>query len=458
MPLLAAAVICSAGAAPAPTCRPQQDTDFIGDNKLHIPSVANWTSCCVACAAVAPCHYWTFEGTPTKAGACFLKAASTTPAGHPVKGRVSGSFGNHSGRAGWPRAPPSPPAGPPYSPAGPFRCNSTLNCSLNGRCATEVNPATNSSCECYAGWTGKRCETLDLLPAQPLAGYRHTEAGRNISSWGAPVLRHPKTGVYHAWPAEMTHFCGINAWERNSQVVHATSADPAGTYARQGVVWPVFASEPSVALGSKGEAVMWFSANHPGTVPPGGEECTVGCTDGQTVPACNSNYTRGQTFTTYVSWTTDEEWSVWSQPLVIQEGTVTSQDTNMASVVLANGSVVGLWRSKQFGGIHRVTAGHYTDPTTYDWHETDRPLFTEAAHPLAPEDPFVWATPDPAEPSLMHFHALFHHRSCTASWVTGKGYASVDCGGMGASCVFFLSSFCLLLRDLRHFDAISLLG
>lgn len=109
----------------------------------------------------------------------------------------------------------------------------------------------------YAGWTGKRCETLDLLPAQLLAGYRHTEAGRNISSWGAPVLRHPKTGVYHAWPAEMTHFCGINAWERNSQVVHATSADPAGTYARQGVVWPVFASEPSVALGSKGEAVMW---------------------------------------------------------------------------------------------------------------------------------------------------------------------------------------------------------
>ena len=85
-----------------------------------------------------------------------------------------------------------------------------------------------------------------------------------------------------------------------------------------------------------------------------------------------------------------------------------------------------------------------TRQLTYDWHETERPLFTEAAHPLAPEDPFVWATPDPAESSLMHFHALFHHRSCTASWVTGKGYASVDCGGMGAFCVFlcvfFLSS------------------
>jgi|EP01046_Picozoa_sp_COSAG06_P020853 hypothetical protein len=442
----AAAPEAAASTAPSgPSCEvPQQDTDFIGDNKLRFVA-ANWTACCDACGAIARCHYWTFEGTTTKPGPCFLKATSTTPAGHPHSGRVSGALGNHTGSASWPR-PPTPPPTPPYSPPGPFRCESTLNCSLNGRCGDAVDPETNSTCQCFSGWRGKRCEVLDLLPAASLAGYRHHESGGNISSWGAPVLRHPLTGIYHAWPAEMTSHCGINSWERNSQVVHATSATPAGSYTRLGVVWPVFASEPSVALGPDGEAVMWWSMSHPGAGPPGGDECTVGCTDGQTVPSCNSNYTRGQTFTTYVSWTTDDAWTVWSKPLVIQEGTVTSQDTNMASVVLGNGSVVGLWRSKQFGGIHRVTAGHYREPASYNWHETGAALFKEAAHPLAPEDPFVWTTtaetdhPFAADGTSgqqqqqQHFHALFHHRSCSAPWVNRSiGYATVDCGGLAYS-------------------------
>lgn len=215
--------------------------------------------------------------------------------------------------------------------------------------------------------------------------------------------------------------------------MHATSASAAGTFTRVGVVWPVFASEPTVAVGPRGEAVMWWSMSPPGTEPPGGKECSVGCTDGQTVPSCNSNYTRGQTFTTYVSWTTNEAWTVWSKPLVIQQGTVTSQDTNMAAVVLQNGSVVGLWRSKQYGGIHRVTALHYTDPASYDWHTSEPPLFAEAAHPLAPEDPFVWTTWS-VSTNKTWYHALFHHRSCSAPWVNRSlGYAVVDCGGLAYS-------------------------
>ena len=58
----------------------------------------------------------------------------------------------------------------------------------------------------------------------------------------------------------------------------------------------------------------------------------------------------------------------WSKPVVIQEGTVSSQDTNMAAIILKNGSVNGLWRSKQYGGIHRVTAALWSDPSSYDWH------------------------------------------------------------------------------------------
>eukprot|EP00729_Bicosta_minor_P029839 gene29839-1321_t len=88
----------------------------------------------------------------------------------------------------------------------------------------------------------------------------------------------------------------------------------------------------------------------------------------------------------------------------------------MAAIILNNGSVNGLWRSKQYGGIHRVTAALWSDPSSYDWHYHDTPLFTEAAHPLAPEDPFVWIN------ARNEWHALFHHRSCSAPWVVQRGY------------------------------------
>ena len=37
------------------------------------------------------------------------------------------------------------------------RCESAFDCSHNGACAAGVY-------ECTQGWTGRRCETLDLLP------------------------------------------------------------------------------------------------------------------------------------------------------------------------------------------------------------------------------------------------------------------------------------------------------
>jgi hypothetical protein len=236
-------------------------------------------------------------------------------------------------------------------------------------------------------------------------------------------------GRWHMWPAEMSHHCGINSWERNSAVVHATTAasNGLGLYEREGVLWSVFASEPTVALSPLGEAVMWWSMNPPNSSPPGGAECVSGCVDGATVPQCNSNYTRNQSFTTYVSWTLDDSWTTWSPPMIVLQGTPTSQDSNMAGTILPNGSVVGLWRTKQYGGLHRVTAGNYKDPTSYVWHEHDAVVAPSAAHPLAPEDPFVWS-------NSRGYHSLFHHRSCTAPWVNKtQPYATVDCGGLAYS-------------------------
>ena len=56
-----------------------------------------------------------------------------------------------------------------------------MECSLNGVCTQSVQPGTNSSCRCDAGWIGKRCETLDLLPASACPHRerrRHDRVGR----------------------------------------------------------------------------------------------------------------------------------------------------------------------------------------------------------------------------------------------------------------------------------------
>ena len=75
-----------------------------------------------------------------------------------------------SGRVLWPSGSSAalackgaPPA--PSPPAGP--CSTALDCGLNGVCDTN-----SGSCKCRPAWTGKRCQTLALLPASLSAGYR----------------------------------------------------------------------------------------------------------------------------------------------------------------------------------------------------------------------------------------------------------------------------------------------
>ena len=66
-----------------------------------------------------------------------------------------------------------------------------------------------------------------------------------------------------------------------------------------------------------------------------------------------------------------------------------------------------------------MTAADFKVPSSYEWHETEPVVAPAAAHPLAPEDPFVWL-------SRRGFHALFHHRSCSSP---GHKGSRVDCGG-----------------------------
>ena len=68
-------------------------------------------------------------------------------------------------------------------PPPPPPCASVRDCSLNGVC-----DARSGNCTCDAGWKGRQCAVLDLVPAASLDGcYQH----KYTSSWGGLPLRGP---------------------------------------------------------------------------------------------------------------------------------------------------------------------------------------------------------------------------------------------------------------------------
>ena len=85
------------------------------------------------------------------------------------------------------------------------------------------------------------------------------------SSWKGSVAK-GEDGLWHMWLSELTEHCGIDSWIQNSRIVHATSTSPTGTYTRKDVVFNIYATEPHVVRGPKGEYVMvsvllrsWFA-------------------------------------------------------------------------------------------------------------------------------------------------------------------------------------------------------
>ena len=78
-----------------------------------------------------------------------------------------------------------------------WACRSDDDCSLNGQCGA------SGECACRPAWRGRRCETLNLLPATRGAGYHAVDGGHNTSSWGGAALPGPDSR-WHLWAAEMT--------------------------------------------------------------------------------------------------------------------------------------------------------------------------------------------------------------------------------------------------------------
>ena len=134
-----------------------------------------------------------------------------------------------------------------YTAQNQHRCTAAIDCSLNGVCVS-------GQCSCDAAWTGPHCDRLAFTAASRRGGYRRASAsGANFSSWGGSVLFSETDRRWHMWVSEFVSHCGLDSWQSNSRISHAVSDELAGDFTFVGEVVPVFAHNPTVVRGERGE-------------------------------------------------------------------------------------------------------------------------------------------------------------------------------------------------------------
>ena len=157
----------------------------------------------------------------------------------------------------------------------------------------------------------------------------------SISAWGGQVLHDGST--WHMIASEIAQNCGINAWTRNSRIVHATSPSLDASFVVDTVVHDIFAHEPTVARAPTGEWVMWYTS---GLTAPRDAPCN--CSDGSTPPSCSGTYSADPSFLS----TAPSLAGPWSKPLLVPlldcNATYCQHDMNLAGVIHDNNSFVGL--------------------------------------------------------------------------------------------------------------------
>lgn len=302
---------------------------------------------------------------------------------------------------------------PHPSPRPGSGCTDDKSCSLNGVCNS-----TTHKCVCDAAWSGDECQMMALLPTTkqsgltminvPASNSSNGTIPGNTSTWGGAVVYDPSLKRWFMWASEMKDHCGMHTWTTNSQTVRASSSKADGNYVREAVQFPIWSHEVDVVRAPTGQYVAYFSRMAQGKAPP----CTS-CTDGTTDPACQkvplqANGSLGIEVSppTYMSYSlTADPTGAWSEPVLVLLPHP-MMDINAAPVILANGSVVGIWRDhngspkNSYSTPHPFSASNWSDPASYRWSSV--PLFSveDVKGPI--EDMFLYVD------GRGHFHCLFH--------------------------------------------------
>ena len=141
------------------------------------------------------------------------------------------------------------------SAQGGAACTNIDDCFLGGECKAGV-------CVCDAWRTAANCSQINLLPVRGPGPQVYPEA--SWSSWGAQVIYW--NDKYHLFSSRFSNRCGLNSWWCNSEVTHAESDTPDGSFQTElaPVVLP-FAHNPAVGVANDGTLVIFHIGS--GTTP-----------------------------------------------------------------------------------------------------------------------------------------------------------------------------------------------
>jgi hypothetical protein len=216
-------------------------------------------------------------------------------------------------------------------------CSTDDDCSLLGDCV-------GGSCVCDTGWGGTSCSALTVVPGPRALGY-HNETPGVGASWGANAIF--VDGLWHAFVAEMTHNCTLNAYGSNSQIIHATAPSLDVPFVKAGVAVAPFAHNPTVRALPEGAGFLLYMIG-------GSSSVQKNCGSNSTRRAANDPGTSvAVAFSTSV-------WGPWGTPQPLQYANWNGSTlldcgfTNPSPTILANGSVLLAF---QAGYCHSVIPG-----------------------------------------------------------------------------------------------------
>ena len=280
-----------------------------------------------------------------------------------------------------------------------WKCQTDLDCSLNGMCSN-----ITGNCTCNQGWKGPRCNQLNFGKTTKEHGYNYLNANDDYySSWGGKIQFSPKDDSYYMVASEFVDHCGIYSWVMNSRVILAKSKSNHwnDVYERVSVLSLPDSHEPDFVRGPNGEYIVYYSFYN--RTLEGYPNPCKGCHDGSTGNVCKGP--ESPLFYTQMMYTNDitQNPIQWSEPeIIFHNGNAVDVDTNFAATILKNGSLVGLLRdSPDASIIYLVTASNWKDPNTYIMHD-NKPLFPQLIQWYA-EDPSIWIDCNG------NFHGLFHN-------------------------------------------------
>jgi len=222
-------------------------------------------------------------------------------------------------------------------------CHTDEHCSLLGVCNA-------GSCHCDEGWTGEDCGQADLAPYEN-TGY----INKSAASWGGRAVF--AEGKWHLIATQISHSCPLILFMNNSMVVRLESTSPSGPYAFAQEVLPAFHHNPTIIGPTSDGYLLIYSIGSDTS-----ENTQIRCEDG--VPdRCKSrknNFCRGSHWPTsngHINMAYSRSiQGPWHSRVILpydpdgQEAAWNCQNNNPTASILANGSIILVYRANPCEG------------------------------------------------------------------------------------------------------------